>query len=214
MELPTPSIEALSNLAASNLPPSQLFEILSQYETDPRLYLTGNHDPELLGLFYSIFFFAHLLTKQVPEARALSQRMPDVLRYQDPRLQSCLTLLRAVWQTRHDQVYQILRNLPWSENLQPLVQRYESFFQDQTLIALSTSYEAIRLSTAASYLGLDPTAAEQADPAIIKKFTDYGWQWDAESKLLYPTPIHRQSADAKSSNGIQDAMALLGNRGN
>lgn len=148
MELPPPSMEQLSKLAASNLPPSQLFEILSQYETDARLVLAGNNDPQLLSLFYSTFFFAHLLTKQVsvsytsctgtledplsdpntnrPEARALSQRMPDALRHQDPYLQSCLTLLRAVWQKRHDQVYQILRNLPWSNGLQPLVQKYES----------------------------------------------------------------------------------------
>lgn len=256
MELPPPSVEQLSKLAASNLPPSQLFEILSQYETDARLDVAGNDDPQLLSLFYSTFFFAHLLTKQVfvpytsptgpledplsdpnmyrPEARALSQRMPEALRHQDPCLQSCLTLLRAVWQKRHDQIYQILRNLPWSEGLQPLVQRYESaflaglllcealytdiyipgFFQDQTLIAVSTSYEAMRLPTAATYLGLDSTAAEQGDPAVIKKFTDCGWKWDAGTKLLYPTPIVLQSVDERSLNGIHDAMKLLGNRRN
>lgn len=256
MELPPPSIEQLSKLAASNLPPSQLFEILSRYETDARLLLAGNDDPQLLSLFYSTFFFAHLLTEQVsvaytssttaledplsdlntnrPEARALSQRFPENLRHQDPYLQSCLTLLRAIWQKRHDQIYRILRNLPWSEGLQPLVQRYESaflavfllrkalytdihksgFFQDQSLIAVSTSYEALRLPTAATYLGLDSTAAEQGDPAVIKKFTDCGWKWDAEAKLLYPTPIVLQSVDERPLNGIHDAMKLLGNRRN
>ncbi|KAJ5552985.1 hypothetical protein N7494_002363 [Penicillium frequentans] len=214
MELPPPSIDQLSKLAASNLPPSQLFEILSRYETDARLLLAGNDDPQLLSLFYSTFFFVHLLTEQVPEARALSQRLPEALRHQDPYLQSCLTLLRAIWQNRHDQIYQILRNLPWSEGLQPLVQRYESFFQDQSLIAVSTSYEALRLPTAATYLGLDSTAAEQGDPAVIKKFTDCGWKWDAEAKLLYPTPIVLQSIDERPLNGIHDAMKLLGNRRN
>ncbi|KAJ5986899.1 hypothetical protein N7451_011264 [Penicillium sp. IBT 35674x] len=236
MELPPPSTEQLSKLAASNLPPSQLFEILSRYETDARLILAGNDDPQLLSLFYSTFFFAHLLTEQVsvaytssttaledplsdfntnrPEARALSQRFPEALRLQDPYLQSCLTLLRAIWQKRHDQIYQILRNLPWSKGLQPLVQRYESFFQDQSLIAVSTSYEAMRLPTAATYLGLDSTAAEQGDPAVIKKFTDCGWKWDAEAKLLYPTPIVLPSVDERPLNGIHDAMKLLGNRRN
>ncbi|KAJ6109682.1 COP9 signalosome subunit CSN8 [Penicillium sp. IBT 16267x] len=232
MELPPPSIEQLSKLAASNLPPSQLFQILSQYETDSRLVLAGNGDEQLLSLFYSTFFFAHLLTNQVPEARALSQRMPNSLRHQDPYLQSCLTLLRAVWQTQHDQIYQILRNLPWSEGLQPLVRRYESaflavlllrkafkidiydlgFFQDQTLIAVSTSYEAMRLATAATYLGLDVAAAEQGNPAVIKKFTDCGWKWDAETKLLHPTPIVLPSVGERPLNGIRDAMTLLGNR--
>ncbi|KAJ5936372.1 COP9 signalosome subunit CSN8 [Penicillium verhagenii] len=210
MQLPPPFIEQLSELAASNIPPSQLFEILSYYETDS-LISAGNGDPDLLSFFYSTFFFSHLLTNQVPEARALTQRIPETFLHQDPCLQSCLNLLRAVWQKRHDQVYLILRQLSWSDKLQPLVRRYESFFQDQTLIAVSNSYGAINLPTAATYLGLDTTAAKQADPAIIKKFTDCGWKWEAETKLLHPTPIIIRSTESLRSNGIRDAMALLGN---
>jgi hypothetical protein len=52
--------------------------------------------------------------------------MPANLKKQDPSLQNCLTLLRALWQTEHGQVYQILRGLPWPDLIQPLVQRYES----------------------------------------------------------------------------------------
>lgn len=220
MELPPLSIEQLSKLAASNVFPSQLYGILSEYETDARLVAagsgspeTGSADPELLSLFYATFFFAHLLTKQIPEARALTERMPASIRHQDPSLQNCLTLLRAIWQTEHAQVYQALRNLPWPESLQPLVRRYECFFQDQTLIAVSTSYEAIRLPTAAMYLGLDTAAAEQADPTIVQKFTDCGWKWDSETKLLHPVPIIVPSVESQPSNGIRDAMAMLGNRG-
>ncbi|KAJ5166593.1 uncharacterized protein N7482_005374 [Penicillium canariense] len=220
MELPPLSVEQLSKLAASNVPPLQLYEILSQYETDACLISagtgsleTGDGDPQVLSLFYSSFFFAHLLAKQLPEARALTQRMPETLRRQDPSLQNCLTLLRALWQTQHAQVYQILRRLPWPENLQPLVQRYESFFQDDTLIAISTSYEAIRPATAANYLGLDPQAAEQGDPAIIEKFTSCGWTWDAATQLLHPSPITIPPTDKPSSNGIRETMAMLGNRG-
>jgi hypothetical protein len=72
MELPPLSVEQLSKLAASNVPPSQLYEILSQYETDASIMSagsgsaeTGGGDPQLLSLFYSSFFFAHLLTKQL-----------------------------------------------------------------------------------------------------------------------------------------------------
>ena len=72
MELPPFSVEQLSTLAASNVPSSQLFEILSQYETDASIMSsssgsvgTGGDDPKLLSLFYSSFFFAHLLTKQL-----------------------------------------------------------------------------------------------------------------------------------------------------
>ena len=61
-----------------------------------------------------------------PEARALTQRMPETLKNQDSSLQNCLTLLRAIWQNEHTQVYQILRDLPWPETLQSLVKRYES----------------------------------------------------------------------------------------
>lgn len=72
MELRPFSVEQLSTLAASNVPSSQLFEILSQYETDASIISAGpgsvevaGDDPQLLSLFYSSFFFAHLLTKQL-----------------------------------------------------------------------------------------------------------------------------------------------------
>lgn len=72
MELPPLSIEQLEQLASSNLLPSQLFEIYSRYEADACLMAagsghpeTGSGDPELLSLFYSSFFFTHLLTKQM-----------------------------------------------------------------------------------------------------------------------------------------------------
>jgi COP9 signalosome complex subunit 8 len=72
MELPTLSIEHLKQLDSSNLPPSQLFEILARYESDACIMTAGSSHPEtdsddsqLLSLFYSSFFFAHLLTKQM-----------------------------------------------------------------------------------------------------------------------------------------------------
>lgn len=161
--------------------------------------------------------------------------MPQALLQQDPSLLNCLALLRAVWQTQHRQVYQILRERNWPDSLQPLVKRYESmftmlclftsqklilanrlsigFFQDKTLIAVSRSYEAIRLATAANHLGLDEQLAEREDPNVISNFTKCGWTWDPETKLLYPKPIVVLPADNQSSNGIRDAMAMLGTRG-
>lgn len=165
------------------------------------------------------------------EARALTERMPETLKHHDPSLQNCLTLLRAIWQNEHGQVYQILRGLPWPETLQPLVKRYESmclvwesiyspftdvhalgFFQDQTLIAVSTSYEAIRPAIAARYLGLDTQAAAKDDPAIIQKFTECGWTWNPETQLLYPSPITVPPTDNQPSSSIRETMAMLGNR--
>ncbi|CAI7674316.1 unnamed protein product [Penicillium pancosmium] len=219
MELPPLTKEQISKVILSNAPPSQLFEILSQYESDACLMSAGSGSPEtgagdseMLCLYYSGFFFAHLLTKQIPEARALTQRMPETLKNHDPSLQNCLTLLRAIWQNEHGQVYQILRGLPWPETLQPLVQRYESFFQDQTLIAVSTSYEAIRPAVAAGYLGLDIQAAEKGDQTIIQKFSDCGWTWNLETQLLYPSPITVPPTDNQPSRGIRETMAMLGNR--
>jgi COP9 signalosome complex subunit 8 len=72
MELPPLTLEQLSQLIASNLPPSQLFEVLTQYEQEAGLIPagsgsspTGGDDPLLLSLFYSSFFLVHLLTDQV-----------------------------------------------------------------------------------------------------------------------------------------------------
>ncbi|KAJ5250378.1 hypothetical protein N7489_000788 [Penicillium chrysogenum] len=219
MELPPLTMEQLSQLVASNAPPSQLFEALSRYELQACLIATGSNgltagadDSTLLSMFYSSFFLVHLLTDQVSEARALTKRIPEALLQYDPSLQNCLTLLRAVWQTQHAQVYQVLRGLPWPDALQPLIRRYESFFQDKTLIAVSRSYEAIRLATAAVHLGLDEQLAEKEDPNVISNFTKCGWAWDSESKLLYPKPIVVSPTEPQSSNGIRKAMAMLGTR--
>ena len=83
MELPPLSVNQLSKLAASNVPPSQLYEILSQYETDASIMSagsgtaeTGGGDPQLLSLFYSSFFFAHLLTKQLLVLPYVSRKEP------------------------------------------------------------------------------------------------------------------------------------------
>lgn len=71
MELPPLTMEQLSQLVASNAPPSQLFEALSRYELQACLISggnssnTGSSDSTLLSLFYSSFFLVHLLTDQV-----------------------------------------------------------------------------------------------------------------------------------------------------
>jgi COP9 signalosome complex subunit 8 len=77
---------------------------------------------------------------------------------------------------------------------------------------VSRSYEAIRLATAATHLGLDEQLATQEDPNIISNFTKCGWTWDPESKLLYPKAIVVSAAEPQSSNGIRKAMAMLGTR--
>lgn len=71
MGLPPLTVGGLAELNASNLPPSQLFENLSKYEGQAALMAagyrspeTGSTDPELLSLFYSSFFFSHLLSQQ------------------------------------------------------------------------------------------------------------------------------------------------------
>jgi hypothetical protein len=68
--------------------------------------------------------------------------MPESLKQQDPSLQNCLTLLRAVWQTEYGQVYQILRGLPWPDLIQPLVRRYESmlFMLSRVLHLVETNH--------------------------------------------------------------------------
>ena len=86
------------------------------------------------------------------------------------------------------------------------------FFQDQTLIAVSNSYEAIRPAVAAKYLGLDPQAADKADPPIIQKFTNRGWTWNSETRLLHPSPITVPPTDPQPTSGIRETMSMLGNR--
>ncbi|KAJ5327150.1 hypothetical protein MYU51_017555 [Penicillium brevicompactum] len=219
MELPPLTLEQLAQLVASNSPPSKLFETLAEYEQEACLMSDGSSDAsasggdlQLLSLFYSSFFLLHLLTDQVAESRALTERVPVNLKQHDTTLQNCLSLLRAVWQTKHGQVYQILRGSPWPDVLQPLVRRYECFFQDKTLISVSKSYQTIRLPVAAAYLGLDQKAAEQEDSNIITNFTKCGWTWDPNTKLLHPKPIVIRPADGHSYNGIREAMAMLGAR--
>lgn len=61
--------------------------------------------------------------------------MPQFLLQRDSSLQNCLNLLRALWQHKHEQVYSILRELPWSETVKPLVQQYEGRVYGPTCVS-------------------------------------------------------------------------------
>lgn len=73
----------------------------------------------------------------------MTQRIPPNLTQHDPSLQNCLVLLRAVWQREYEQVYKILRELPWSDPLKPVVNSFGSqstlCSTAQTLLTLCSS---------------------------------------------------------------------------
>ncbi|PYI06212.1 hypothetical protein BO78DRAFT_397398 [Aspergillus sclerotiicarbonarius CBS 121057] len=214
MDLPPLSDEQLALVVASAQSPANLYSTLSDYETEACLLSTKDgKQAELLSLYYSTFFFSHLLTDQIREARLSTKRMPQNLLQSDPSLQNCLNLLRAVWQRKYEQVYTILRELPWPEPLKPIVQSYDAHFQEKTLKELSRAYEAIRPAAAATYLGLDPASAQEGDPATMQKFIACGWTWDEKTGLLHPKPIIEDSQnDAQLYNELSEVMALVGNR--
>ncbi|KAL4784238.1 COP9 signalosome [Aspergillus varians] len=214
MDLPPLSLDQLSAVLAAAPTPADLYTSLSDYEEQACLLsTTPPNERELLVAFYTAFFFSHLLTDQICEARALTKRIPREL-LQTDLLQNSLLLLRAVWQSKHHEIYKILRELPWTERLQPIVQRYESYFQEKTLKEVSNSYETIRPAAAASYLGLDPAVAEGGDPAIIEKFTACGWKWDSQKQLLHPKPIvTAPPKDDNLQNELSQVMALISNQG-
>lgn len=211
MDLAPLSQEQLSSILTSAATPSELYDTLSQYEGQALLLADSNGDQELLSLFYSFFFFSHLLIEELSEARMLTKRIPQNLVENNSLLQNCTILLRAVWQRSHEHVYRYLREMPWPEPLEPLVQRYEVYFQNKTLEELSCTYEAIRPETAASYLGLDSATAQQGNPDILQKFTNCGWKWDGEAKLLHPKPIApAHGPDDRQVKGLREVMVLLG----
>ncbi|KAL4872200.1 hypothetical protein BDV12DRAFT_162474 [Aspergillus spectabilis] len=214
MDLSPLSIDQLSAALIAAPTPADLYTSLSDYEEQACLLPTTNpEEKELLSAFYTAFFFSHLLTDQIYEARALTRRIPrDLL--QTDSLQNCLLLLRAVWQSKHTEIYKILRELPWPELSQQVVRGYESYFQEKTLKEVSNSYETIRAATVARYLGLDPTVAEQGDPAIIQRFTACGWKWDSEKQLLHPKPVvTAPPRDDSLQNELSRVMALINNQG-
>ncbi|PKY07018.1 hypothetical protein P168DRAFT_86256 [Aspergillus campestris IBT 28561] len=210
------SLEQISTALTEAANPSDLYDTLAKYES-PALFLstTNDKESEILSVFYSTFFFSHLLTDQTYEARAMTQRMPQDLAQKDPSLQNCLTLLRVVWQQNHEQVYRILRNLPWPESLKSVVQSYDTYFQEKTLKEVSHAYEAIKPAAAAGYMGLDQSAAEKGDPAVLQIFTACGWTWDEQAGLLYPKPAEEapQQDDGKLYHDVSQILAMLGKGG-
>ncbi|KAL2814796.1 COP9 signalosome [Aspergillus granulosus] len=203
MDLPQISLDQLSAVLSTVSTPVDLYNTLSDYEE--QACLIPPKEVELLSVFYTLFFFSHLLTDQIEEARALTKRMPQPI-LQTDSIQNCLLLLRAVWQRKHTGIYKILRDLPWPAQVQPVVQSYENYFQNKTLKEVSNSYEAIRPAAAATYLGLDATLAQQGDQEIIRKFTACGWRWDPETQLLHPKPI--VTAPPKE-NGLQTELSRV-----
>ncbi|PWY89357.1 COP9 signalosome complex subunit 8 [Aspergillus heteromorphus CBS 117.55] len=214
MDLPPLSQQQLAAIVTSASTPAELYRTLSDYEAEACLLSSqDSNQAELLSLYYSTFFFSHLLTDQIYEARISTKRMPQGLLQHDPSLQNCLNLLRAVWQRKYEQVYQVLRELPWSDPLKPIVQSYEAYFQEKTLKEISKAYEAIRPAAAATYLGLDPVTAAQADSTTVQKLTAYGWTWDQETGLLHPKPVVEDpQKDDRLYNELSEVMALIGNR--
>ena len=65
MSDPPLSQEQLSTILTSAGTPSELFEALSQYEGQALLLSDSNGKSELLSLFYSAFFFSHLLVGEM-----------------------------------------------------------------------------------------------------------------------------------------------------
>ncbi|PYH46648.1 CSN8/PSMD8/EIF3K family protein [Aspergillus saccharolyticus JOP 1030-1] len=202
----------LAAAISSAATPSKLYDTLSPYEEEAYLLSFQEDRPvELLSHFYAAYFFSHLLTDQIYEARFLTKRMPQDLLHTDNSLQNCVTLLRAIWQHKHESVYKILRESPWPDLLKPIVQSYDTYFQDKTLREVSRVYEAIRPAAAASYLGLDPESTARGDTAAIEKLIALGWTRDEQSGLLYPKPIADDSQkDARSYTDLSQIMALIG----
>ncbi|KAL2869975.1 CSN8/PSMD8/EIF3K family protein [Aspergillus lucknowensis] len=214
MDAPPLSQDRLSAVLAAAPSPADLYTSLSDYEEQACLIpTTHSKEVELLSAFYTAFFFSHLLTDQIEEARALTKRIPQTI-LQTDSIQNCLVLLRAVWQRKYTEIYKILRELPWPERSRSVVQSYESYFQQKTLKEVSNSYEAIRPAAAATYLGLDPTLAEQGDQGTIQKFVACGWKWDEKTRLLHPKPlITAPPKDESLQNEFGRIMALISHQG-
>ncbi|KAL2854292.1 COP9 signalosome [Aspergillus pseudoustus] len=203
MDLPPLSLDQLSAVLSTVPTSADLYNTLSDYEE--QACLISAKEVELLSVFYTTFFFSHLLTDQIEEARALTKRMPQPI-LQTDSIQNCLLLLRAVWQRKHAGIYKILRELPWPNRAQSVVRSYENYFQQKTLNEVSNSYEAIKPAAAATYLGLDPALAQQGDQETIQKFTACGWKWDPETQLLHPNPVI--TAPPKD-NGLQTELSRV-----
>lgn len=161
----------------------------------------------------------------------LTKRIPQNLLEKAPSLQNCNALLRAVWQRKHKDVYKILRELPWPDQLEPLIRRYDSkrvlpsslrrlspiclgHFQEKTLVEISKAYEAIKPASASAYLGIDLAASEQCGPAAIERFIAYGWTRNEQENLLRPSSATAEPGkNVDISNRLNEAVALVGNSG-
>lgn len=97
----------------------------------------------------------------------------------------------------------------------PNVVHFIAYFQEKTLKEVSHAYEAIKPAAAAGYMGLDQSAAEKGDPAVLQKFTACGWTWDEQAGLLYPKPAEEapQQDDGKLYHDVSQILAMLGKGG-
>ncbi|PGH00407.1 COP9 signalosome complex subunit 8 [Blastomyces parvus] len=188
--------ELIANLLASALPSAVLLQRLMELEGDVSLSFGDTHmasDTVFLSTYYCSYLFALLLEDEINEAHMLTRRIPESLVKGDGTMQNALSLLRAVWNKNHENIYRVIRTTQWPQSIKPLVKQYELFFQNRTFQDISLAYGSIRPSTAALYLGLDSigedTMSDSADgtgPELVALLTGKGWEWDAESKLFSP----------------------------
>jgi len=215
-------MEALSKALAEAPTSEELYDILSQYESEACLLFTDKEvtgDPESLSTFYASYFISLLLIDQIFEARMLTSRMPPTMRKDDLALQNCQMLLRALWQYQYPAVYRILRELPWPDPLKGVVQKYDAYFVDKTFKDISRTYEAIRPEVAAEYLGLEYATkgalgenANEHIPALIESLTERGWNWDADGGVLRPkVPPNQQEITQPTATAMSDLLSLTDN---
>ncbi|KAI1917191.1 hypothetical protein LOZ61_000708 [Ophidiomyces ophidiicola] len=200
MSIAPRTLEELNRALASASSPAALLEALTDFEGQICLRFGDTHlaaDTEFLGIYYSAFSFALLIQGEINEARMLVRRTPRSLTNADVTLQNTFNLVRAVWNKQHTAVYQILRLLPWPDNLKPLVDAFSTHFNNVTRDDLSAVYGAIRPETAASYLGFQASPAESdtmegvsgsTAPELIASLVEQGWEYNADTNLLTPIP--------------------------
>nr|CAG4641258.1 EOG090X0F3A [Eulimnadia texana] len=152
---------------------------LEQLELDGAL--TGTLNDEV----YCRLLFVYFCQYDMCNAKLLWKRIPQEVKARCPLLAEVWTLGQKLWNQEHPQVFSLLRNAAWPEDLKPYAALLFESYRTKIINLIAKAYSSVHLQTFANILGLNEHT-EEVEAVLLKLKEEAGWRVDAGAGLIIP----------------------------
>lgn len=172
-KLPPISLSLLKSFLTPSATPTTLLTSLQTLEPRASITTVDSSTTETLSTYYSLYLLTLILVDDLPEARALTNRIDTQLLHNDPAIISSYRVLQAVWSKDYVAFHQTMQGAPWGEVTGVLAGRVLQKHRTTTLSLLSTAYTSIPPDLAQKYLGISDE--QSAVKMLVEENPGSGW---------------------------------------